>query len=281
MKRVALSLLLDFAARAAGALVLAAPVTAAVAASGIGNFPAGDRLLFERGGLMLVEVARASRSLLPPLASASLVTGAFVYVALALPQAILWSALAEETPDPTAAFLGRACTRVPAYFALSSLGLLAQILVLTLGLTAAGTVHGHGADNALHADLTALALLAVAVVCALLLGLVRDVAGATLACGVTDSRAALRAGLRAVVKRPAALGGRWLGPAALGVALVAVAAVATGSLDVGRPEGSRFVVVALLHQLVALGLTLCRAAWFRGAIGLVRPQLAGGSVARR
>jgi hypothetical protein len=281
VKRVVLSILFDFAARAAGALVLAAPVTAAVAASGIGNFPAGDRLLFARGGLLLVEVARASWSLLPPLAMSSLVTGAFVVAALALPQALVWSALGEETPDPMPAFLGRACARVPAYFALACFGFLAQILVLTLGLTAAGMLHGRTSPNALRADLGALAALGFAGALTLLVGVVRDVAGATVACGVADSKSALRAGLRVVLKQPAALAGRFLAPAALGLALVLLAALASGALDVGRSEGSRFVAVAVLHQLVALGITVCRTLWLRGAVGLVRPQLAGGSVARR
>lgn len=281
MKRVVLSVLFDFGARAAGALALAAPVTAVVAASGIGNFPAGDRLLFERGGLLLAEVARASWALLPPFAVSSCIVGAFVYAALALPQALVWTALGEETPDPVPAFLGRACARVPAYFALAALGFLAQILVLTLGLTAAGLLHGKSSWNAMYADLGALAALAFAGAFALLLGVVRDVAGATVACGLTDSKSALRAGLSVVLKRPLALAGRFLGPTALALVLAALVALATGALDVGRPEGSRFLAVAVLHQLVALGVTVCRTLWLKSALGLVRPQLAGGSVARR
>jgi hypothetical protein len=281
VKRVALAILFDFAARAAGALTLAAPVTAVVAASGIGNFPAGDRLLFERGGLLLTEVARASWSLLPPLAVSSSVAGAFVYAALALPQALVWTALGEEAPAPLPAFLGRACTRVPAYFALAALGFLAQILVLTLGLSAAGMLHGGSSPNAFRADLGALAVLACAGIVALAVGVVRDVAGATLACGVGDSKRALGAGLRVVLSRPLALIGRFAGPSVLGLALVIVAALAAGALDVGRPESSRFVLVAALHQLVALGVTVCRAVWLKSALAVVRPQLAGGSLARR
>jgi hypothetical protein len=281
VKRVALSVLFDFGARAAAALALAAPVTAVIAASGIGNFPSGDRLLFERGGLLLVEVVRASWSLLPPLAVSSLVMSAFVYAALALPQALVWTALGEETPEPTPAFLGRACARVPAYFALAGFGLLSQILVLSLGLTAAGMLHGRSSTNALRADLGALAVLGVAGVLALLLGVLRDVAGATVACGVADSKSAVRAGLRAALARPLALAWRFLGPTALGLVLVTLVALATGSLDVGRPEGSRFVLVAVLHQLVALAVTVCRTVWLKRAIALVRPQLPGGSVARR
>ncbi len=281
MKHVALSVLFDFGARAAAGLALAAPVTAVVVASGIGNFPGGDRLLFERGGLLLVEVVRASWSLLPPLALSSLVTGAFVYAALALPQALVWTALGEATPEPTPAFLGRACARVPAYFALASLGFLAQILVFSLGLTAAGMLHGRSSANPLRADLGALVVLGCAGVLALMLGVLRDVAGATVACGVAGSKNALRAGLRVALTRPLALAGRFLGPTALGLALVILVALATGSLDVGAPEGSRFVLVAVLHQLVALAVTVCRTVWLKSAIAVVRPQLAGGSAARR
>jgi hypothetical protein len=281
VKRVAFSVLFLYGARAAGALALAAPATALVAASGLGNFPAGDRLLFERGGLLLVEVVRASWSFLPPLATSTLVTAALVYAALALPGALLWTPLAEETPDPTPVFLGRACARVPAYFALSAAGLLARILVLSVGLTAAGMLHGRSSPNALRADLGALAALLLAGALALSAGLIRDVACATVACGARDSKSALRAALRVVARRPLAAAGRCFGPTALALALVVLAALATGSLDVGRPEASRFVAVAVLHQLVALGVTVCRAVWLKSAVRLVRPQLAGGSAARR
>lgn len=281
MKRVAFAVLFEFAARAAGALLLAAPITAAVAASGIGNFPAGDRLLFERGGLLLVEVARASWALFAPLAGSSVVTGALLWIALTLPAAVLWTALADETRDAVPAFLGRACARVPALFALGALGLLAQTLALTLGFSAAELLHARSSHDEMHADLGALAALAVAGAFAALFGIVRDVAGAALACGAADGKSALRAGLRVAARAPGALLGRWLAPTALGLLLVVAVAFVASALDVGRPEGSRLVLVALAHQLAVLGLTLCRAAWFRGAVRVARPQLAGGSDARR
>ena len=281
MKRVILAVLFDYAARAAGALVLAAPVGAMVAASGIGNFPEGDRLLFERGGLLLVEVVRASWALLPPLAASSLVSGVVVFGALTLPQAILWSALGETAPESTNTFLGRACARVPAFLALTGLGFLAQILVLTLGLTAAGFLHGRATHDEMRTDLVALTALAVAALLALSCGVLRDVAGATLACGAANGRAALRAGLRVFLRSPLALAARWFVPASLGGALVLAVAFAVGRLDVGRSEGFRFLAVAVLHQLVVLGLTVCRAVWFRGAVRIVRPQLEAVSEARR
>ena len=82
-------------------------------------------------------------------------------------------------------------------------------------------------------------------------------------------------------RAPRALVTRWCGPALLAVALVGSAALATGSLDVGRAEGFRFGLVAIGHQLVVLGLSVCRCVWFQGAVRVVRGQLAGGSAARR
>jgi hypothetical protein len=280
MKRVAPAVLLDFVTRACASLALAAPVTAVVAGSGIGSFPAGDRLLFEPGGMLLVEVVRSSWSLLPPLATSSLVTLGAGYAALVLPQAVLWTAVAEESPEPRAAFLGRTCARVPALFALAGLGFLAQVLALALGLATAGFLRGGASRNAMHADLGALLIAAVGVAVALLVGIVRDVASATLACGVAGSRAALHAALHCSLRAPGALIGRWLGPAVLGIGLVSAAALVVGSLDVGKPEAFRFVLVALVHQLVVLALSICRAVWFTGAVRVARAQLAGGSAAR-
>lgn len=270
MKRVKLLILFDFACRAAAGLILGAPVAAVVAASGVGAFPAGDRLLFTPGGTWLLEVLRASFALLPALATSSLATGALLGAALVVPQAGLLTALAASAPEPLRAFLGRAGTRVPALLGLAGLGFLAQALVVALTLGLAGSARERLLENAIGADVAALTLFALGGVLMLALGLVRDLGSAAIGCGENSARRAIQQGFRCFRGAPGAAFGRWLGPHILGLALVSAAALATGALDVSKPQGARLFGVVLLHQAVILGLCACRAAWLAGAITLLR-----------
>ena len=93
MKQRALTIALDFTLRAAAGLLVASPVVAAVASTGITRFPEGDRLLFEPGGLMLAEVARQLWSALAPLVRAELTTGLVLGMALIVPYSLLLVAL--------------------------------------------------------------------------------------------------------------------------------------------------------------------------------------------
>ncbi len=280
MKRTTLAALFEFSCRAAAGLVLAAPITAAVAATGIGAFPEGDRLLFEPGGLLLVEAARSSLNLIAPLASSTLAVVAVASIALSVPQALLWAAAAERTPEPFVTFLGRAGARIPPLLALLGLGFLSQVLVGTLGLMVAGFFRGGMADP-VQGDLWGLGALALTCVAALALGIVRDIASAAVACGASNARQALRLGAATILRAPGATCTRWLGPAASGLALVGAAAVATGALDVARPGTPRLLAVSLLHQGVLVALSFCRAAWLVAAVRLVRPQLDAASAALR
>jgi hypothetical protein len=280
VKRSTLAVFFEYASRAAAGLVLAAPFTAAVAATGIGAFPEGDRLLFEPGGLLLVEAARASWTLFAPLVTSSLVTLALASVALSLPQALLWTAVAEDTPSPFPVWLGRAGTRLPSFLALVGLGFLGQVLVCTLGLAATGFLRRTVPDP-IHADLWALGSVAVAGLVALTLGVLRDVSSAAVACGAPDARAGLRAAVEVVFRGPGAAFARWVKPAVLALTLVVVAAAAVGVLDVSRPGALRLTVVFAVHQAVLLALGFCRAAWFAAAVRFVRPQVEAASMARR
>lgn len=280
MNRRALAVLVEFACRAAAGLVLATPVTAVIAASGIGAFPAGDRLLFEPGGLFLVEVARSAWPSIAPFAGSSLVTLVLVTCALTLPRALLWTVSAEVSSEPLTASFGRAGSLVPPLLTLTGLGFLGQTLAWMLGLTLAGILRAKS-ENPMTGDLFGLAVVASAGVVVLALGVLRDLASAALASGAANARSALRAGLASVLGSPGAALGRWLLPAAAGLALVVAVAGAVGAIDVARPGALRLALVLLLHQAVVLWLSCCRAVWFGAAVALVRPQLGTGSVARR
>jgi len=280
VKRRTLAVLFEFACRGAASIVLAGPVCAAVAASGIGAFPEGDRLLFEPGGLLLVEVARASWLWLTPLANASLVTLAVVSVALSVPAALLWVTSADETPAAPSALFGRAAALVPSLLALEGLAFLGQILALCLGLSGAGSFRS-ALESPAAGDRWALVPLGCAALVALALGILRDVASAAVVCGAPNARSGLRAGLGALFTAPVTLLTRWAGPALAALVVVGAVAGAVGVIDVGRPGSLRVVVVAALHQCVVLALSAFRAGWFTAAARLARAQLGGGSEARR
>jgi hypothetical protein len=241
-------------------------VAAVVTASGVGAFPEGDRLLFAPGGTLLVEVGCASFALLPSLATSSLATGVLLAVGLVVPLAVLVTALAERSPEPLRAFLGRAGARVPALLGLTGLAFLAQVLVAALTLGFAAFARERLLANALRADAAALAVLALGTLAWLGIGLWRDLGSAALALGELGTRDAVRQGLRCLRRAPGAALGRWLGPHVLALGLVSAAALATGALDVSKPEGARLLAVTLLHQGVVLGLCVCRAVWLGGAL---------------
>jgi hypothetical protein len=283
MKRSKLAILFDFTCRVAAGLILGAPVAAVVGASGVGSFPEGDRLLFTAGGTWLLEVLRASFALLPALATSSLATGVLLAAALVVPQAGLVTALAEDSPEPLRAFIGRAGARVPALLGLAGLAFLTQVLIFALALGLAGFARERLLENAIRADSAALAIAALGAVLVLALGLLRDLASAAVACGESGARRAIRTGFRCLHRAPGAAFGRWLGPHVLGLALVSAAVLATGALDVSKPHGARFFAVAVLHQSVILGLCACRAAWLGGAIKVLKAnaQPAAASIALR
>jgi hypothetical protein len=271
--RVQLAVSFDFACRLAAGVILGAPVAAIVTASGVGAFPEGDRLLFAPGGALLLELLRASFSLLPALATSSLATGVVLSAGLVVPQAVLVTALAERSREPVRAFLGRAGARVPGLLGLSGLAFLAQALVVALALGFAAFIREKLLANALRADAAAMTVLGLGGLLWLGLGLLRDLASAALACGELGTRDALRQGLACLRRAPGPAFGRWLGPHVLAVGLVSAVALATGALDVSKPEGVRLLAVALLHQGVVLGLCVCRAIWLSGAIRVVETTL--------
>jgi hypothetical protein len=270
MKPLHLALPFDYLARGAAGVLLAGPITAVVTATGIGSFPEGDRLLFQPGGLYLVEALRTSWPLLAPLAAASLGTALLVAIALVLPQAALWTALVKNGDrEPLTAFVGRAVGRVPALLSLQGVTFLAQVLVwgATFGLL--GAVHQGAWGSAPGPDLAALAIPALGAALVLLLGVVRDLGAAASVAGRIHGRAALRAGFACLRHAPVQALTRWMGPALLGLSLVGAGGLAAGALDVGRAGSLRFLGVGVLHQLVVAALVGCRAAWFNACLELV------------
>lgn len=282
MKGRLVAVAIDLAARLLAGLLLGLPLFSTVSASGIGQFEAGDRLLFQPGGLYLTELARLSFGAVVPLTNTAIVTALLLSVLLLLPHGALLAALADRERQPFSTHLGRGAKSLPALLALSGLTLIAQGIVLVFFASMTGVARRALSESAPPAaDVTALAVLALGGLVALALGVARDVCRASAVVESSDSRAALRSGLGALAKCPIAVLRGYLPPAVAGLALFGGAAVVTGWLDVSQPGDFRLPLVALLHLAALAGLALCRARWLATAVALFEAQPDASSSARR
>jgi hypothetical protein len=281
MKSRLLAVGFDYALRAVFGAVLALPLVAAVTSTGITNFPAGDRLLFEPGGLLLAEVTRALWAELVPLASTGLLTAFFMAVALLLPYGLVLAAFGQERPRSLSELWGRACTRLPTLLSLKGLVFAAQALALFVTATFAATLRAAAAgDTSRRADLTGLAVGAGGLLVVLALGLLRDLASAAAVEGGLGSRAASIVGFHALLRAPRTAVAAATLAGAGSFAAVALAALVSGALDVARAGTFRLVLVLVAHQGALLAMAACRAWWLGRALAVVAAQLAA-STARR
>jgi len=270
MKQRALAVGLDFALRAAAGLILASPVIAAIASTGIPSFPEGDRLLFEPGGLMLVEVARALWSAAIPLVRTELVTGLLLGMALLVPYSLVLVALKRRVVT-TVELCGEAVSRVPSLLALHGLTLLTQGgAILATATVASGLRTSLVGATSRGADLVVVALLLLGGLLVLGLAMLRDLASAACVEESVGSRVAVGRGFAALLRSPGGVLRAWAGPLATVVVLVAASAWLTGKVDVSRAGAWRVGVVLLAHQAVLFARSVCRAWWLGRALALVR-----------
>ena len=281
MKYRTLAVGLDFALRGAAGLVLASPVVAAIAATGIPRFPEGDRLLFEPSGLMLAEVGRALWSAAMPLVRTELVTGLLLGMALLVPYSLVLVALKRRV-STSVELWGEALTRVPPLLALHGLALLTQGAAILGAATFAFQLRPSfvGATSR-GADLVAWGMLLLGGLVVLGVAVLRDLASAACVEETLGSREALGRGVSALLRAPGRVLRGWAAPLGTVVALLAAAAWVTGSVDVSRAGAWRVGVVLFVHQAVLFARSVCRAWWLGSALALVSPQLAAGSMARR
>ena len=281
MKHRTLAVLLDFALRGAAGLVLASPVVAAIASTGIPRFPEGDRLLFEPGGLMLVEVARALWSAAMPLVRAELVTGLLLGMVLLVPYSLVLVAL-ERRAGTAGELWGEAITRVPPLLALHGLALLTQGgAILAAVALALELREGLVGATSRGADLVAALVLLLGALLVLALAVFRDLASAACVQGSVRSNEALARGFSTLRRAPGRVLRGWVGPLAAVVGLLVAGAWLTGRVDVSRAGAWRIGVVLVVHQAVLFARSVCRAWWLGKALVLVSPQLPTGSSARR
>jgi hypothetical protein len=267
MKRRTLWITLDFALRGVAGLLVALPLSAAVAGTAIGHFPEGDRLLFAPGGVYLAEAARVLLPALEPLLAASLGTTLVLSFALLVPHAALLVALAEPEETTRAAFLGRALERVPTLFAVTAVALLAELGVLFVFVGLAGMA-ARAVGGERSGDVAAVLVMLLGVGLAAAVGRVRDLARAGAVMLQLDGPDALRHGAQTLLSRAPAVLPAWLGPVLLSAILVVAAALFAGALDASRPEAWRAALVLLVHQGTAFALAWCRALWLSSSLDL-------------
>lgn len=246
------------------------PVVAAVSASGVLDFEAGDGKLFEPGGLYLLEVLLRERAVLVELvAPTALLLGLGALLGV-LPEWLLLRALASPGALPGGAALSRGLPRLGALAVGSwaARGLLA-LLTGALAMTARSFFVSARDER--------LALLATAVVA--LLGLVgwaclsvlHDLAAIEVAIRGAAPLTALERALFAARRHGRALAVRYAAWAMASGAVLVGGAAAAGSFDV-TAGGSLAPAAALsLHQLAILAQIGLHAAWLSSALAATAP----------
>jgi hypothetical protein len=256
-------------------LVLAWVASRPVAVALTGNYE--DRLLFEPGGMLLLEVFRLRAEVLTGAAAATtlLLLGAWVLL-LATSTAILARLLA-ATPvargaDPWWRGALRALPRIAA-LALG-LGALGLLVVFAGGVLTAALVRGPLEASPASRSVVLLGLLVCGALLAVAASVLFDLARGELVLGARLGPA-LRAATRRLRARLAALLGQRLILAALALSIVAAAAafVSTQPLDSGR--SGPLVAVFSVHRAAGALLATLHVLW----LGLVARATADGTTA--
>jgi len=272
MKTFSAVVFANYVLRALLAASLFLPFARLIAASGITHFPAGDRLLFQPSGLYLLELLRLSGPELVALAEGSLWLLLGVSAILLLARALTFQTLIQRRFD-LVEIVPRALRLVPGYLLIAGLVLLAQVLALTIFLWAgAGVSRLFEARSERSADLAFAALSLLGLFVALVLGVVGELARASLAHERQSGLSALGRGLEHLARAPVRLLSRWAGLGAAGLVLVVAAAKLCELLDVSREAAWRAAAVFGVHQLVILALVGLQTAWLVIALRAARER---------
>lgn len=256
-------------------LVLAAPIATAIASTGIGRHPLGDAVLFEPGGLYLVEMVRLGSGALIAAFESALVLYLALGLASLVPIALLFVALARPEKLAPARWLADALAHFPSFFLIGALAWLARALLVLLYAAVYAGVERRIA-TALHertADLWLGAGVLVAALSFLSVGIAADLGRAARVRFGTPALASVRTGLRCLLRRPLAAGVAWSIAASWSVATVALAAVLVGLLALEHGSAFRALAAFGVHQLAVIALIGLRALWLRAALELVEREV--------
>ena len=268
-RRAVRAVALVYALRALAAWILASPLARALNSTVAAQHPRGDAILFDPGGLELIESLRLSLGVLGSELKGALLIGTVLGALSVIPAAALLAALVEDEPSGPAEWVRRAVTLFPRFVLSFGARLFLQGAVLAVGALALGRLGRRLASSwpEQSADLSVLGLGLLVLAAASALGIYEDLFRVESARGATLGRALRQAGalLRA---RWLALGGSWLCLVACALVLPLLVAPLVGIVDVSRPGSWRLVVVTFLHQGVVLGMVAARAVWLAIVIEL-------------
>jgi hypothetical protein len=253
------------------AALIAAPVAGAFAGTGVAAHPHGDRVLFEPGGVLLIESLRLGAGALLGALRASLLELVVLAVAGIVPLAALLLALATRERLRIGAWLGAAVAHFPAFVLIGGASWLVRAVLVVLSLLAWGALDD-GLGSALGergADLAGLGGLLFAAILLAAVGITADLARAASVRERARALPAIAAGLRSFVSRPLAAAVSWLIPAVWSVAIVAAAALAVGALRLELSGSWRVAAALFAHQAAVLALVALRALWLSKALELV------------
>ncbi len=263
-------LLGNYLARLGLSVLLAWPFVRVLQTSGIEQFPEGDRLLFEGGGLYLLELLRVSGGELGSLGRGTLLLLMPVAVFLLLVRALSLEALRSTEPPALGDLWSSALRRLPTFLLIAGVTLLVQVLTLGAASFAAGRLSQAlgGSHAEVRGDVVFALCLLLGCALSLLLGAAAELGRAGVVQRGLRGTPALLHGLRVVRRRFGSVLLVWGGAALASVLLVLGAAWLAALCDVSKAGSLRPLAVFTLHQLVALALAFLHVVWLRGALAL-------------
>lgn len=253
--------------RLSAGFCLALPLQSLVSSSGVGLRAEGDRLLFEGGSYLLLEVLRLTGPELSAVARGLFPLFAVALLLGAASNAALLVALNFGGRLRLGEWLARALGRLPLLLVLSVGTGLGQLVLFGLGGALAGAVP----ESMSRPIASTIGQAAVWLGCAALagaLGGISDVAKACLVRHDSSLGAALRQAGSCLKRRPLPASFGWLPYALCFGAAVALGARLTEVLDVSRAGAWRVAAVFTLHQLIVLLAVALRSAWYARALRL-------------
>jgi hypothetical protein len=247
---------------------LAWPLSSLLAESGVRLRPEGDRVLFEGGGYVLLEMLRLRGAELEAVARGLLPVFGLGLLLTAVCNAALLVGLNLQGRLAARELLARAGERVPALVVLGVGTALAQLLVLLAGSLTSAAVPDSLAEPVKTTVMQLLVWLVVAVVTGGLGGF-SDLVKASLVRHESRLVEALSRAWRRLLRRPIRASFGWV-PYAFAFLLAALVAAKVSELvDVSRAGAWRVTLVFAVHQMVVVTSVAARSAWYARALRIV------------
>jgi hypothetical protein len=246
---------------------------AAIVQSAYGSHPRADAVLWEPGGLALLDLVVRRQPALGALVAHVATVVLLALVLGLLPSAALFACVGFTTPDRKSPTLRDAfLAAIPAFGPSAVLFATALVFDVSLGAAAwAGAgLADEGFERALGevaADAIALSLVVACWAVAGVAGVLQEVGRAAVVRFRVGAPEGLRTALRALAMAPTALLWSWGWRMLASVVPVALGGLLAGRI--GGRGGSSLIVLLVMHQLIILVRAALRASWFARAMRAV------------